>query len=534
MKIHKIFDQLVKKKTIFRKIPLTEEDLKIKEICEQSFYGFVREAWPHLEGNPFVDGWHIRAVCEHLEAMESGHIKRLLINCPPRVGKSSLCAVMFPAWLFVRDPKNSILGVSYSKQLSIRDAVKCRRLMQTGWYTKFWGEKTKLTADVKQKARYDLLGGGYRLTTSIGSTTTGEGAKYLICDDANNISEMGSSNYRNMVINYFDEVLQTRHHGIPSEFRQLVIQQRCHSSDLSSHLLSKKDPRLVHLILPMEYESKNHCSTVWLPSLGDDFNKKWQDPRTKDGAPLWPEQVSDYDLKMLKEKDFNNDPYLIAGQLQQNPSPRGGAIFKDEWFRIWEHPWLPPFEAIIQSYDTAFTGSASSAYSACLTFGIFKDSFGVERTMLLSVWKCKAEYPVLKQMAQRLYKNCFDTDYDDEKSYPAQLPPVDWILIEGKASGYSLVQEMRLLGFPVQSFEPSRYGDKETRARRIADVVENGLVYLVCDENNKNIPNAYGRLLLKETSTFPVGESMDVVDAFSQCMIWLKQNQWLKESTYLT
>ncbi len=181
-----------------------------------------------------------------------------------------------------------------------------------------------------------------------------------------------------------------------------------------------------------------------------------------------------------------------------------------------------------QSWDTALTGGTNSAHSACLTFGMFKDMQGVTNIMLISLWKSRCEYPALKAMVQRLYDNPFDTDYENLNNQPSNLPSVDILLIEEKASGYSLGQELRQRGIMVTGFKPDKHGDKETRARRITDVIEQGLVYLNCESASTGVPDKFGRALLKETSTFPVGDSMDVVDALSQCLLYLKQNRWLE------
>ncbi len=321
---------------------LTEKDQEIKSCCEKSFYHFVREAWPHVEGGEYTDGWHIRAICEHLELLEMGLQTRLIINQPPRTGKSLLCSVFFPAWLFLKNPSEKIISVSYSKQLTVRDSTKCRRLMTSPWYKNLWGDKVKLTEDVNQKTFYETTANGHRIATSTNASTTGFGGNYIICDDLESVGEIGSKNYRDSNHVYFDEVLSTRHAGDPSKLRIAVIQQRCHEADTSGWVLAKDDSRWVHLRLPMEYEVDSRCITVWTPSCKSPKHS-WADPRTKEGQLLWPEMITKESVRLMKEKDFNNNEYIISGQLQQRPSPRGGAIFRNDWFKIWPHTWLPPF-----------------------------------------------------------------------------------------------------------------------------------------------------------------------------------------------
>lgn len=154
---------------------LSDEDALVKEKCEVSFHEFVKNAWLHVDGRDYIDGWHVQAMCEHLQAIQKLEIKKLLCNMPPRTGKSMIFCVLFPAWCWTIDPGLRFLYTSYSKDLTIRDSVFCRRLIASDWYQKIWGDKFSITRDVDNKCRYDNNKHGYRLATSVGSTITGHG-----------------------------------------------------------------------------------------------------------------------------------------------------------------------------------------------------------------------------------------------------------------------------------------------------------------------------------------------------------------------
>src|SRR6516164_8328554 len=147
-----------------------------RELASRGLREFVRQAWPVVEpSTPFVPGWHIDAIIEHLEAVSRGQIRNLLINVPPRHMKSLLVSVFWPAWEWIRHPERRWLFSSYGAQLSIRDSVKCRRLIESPWYQRFWGNRFRLTTDQNTKTRFDNDRSGYRIATSVGGAATGEG-----------------------------------------------------------------------------------------------------------------------------------------------------------------------------------------------------------------------------------------------------------------------------------------------------------------------------------------------------------------------
>lgn len=499
-------------------VPLLSEEWQvIKEDCEESFYEFVKHAWKVLENREFIDGWHVQVLCEHLEALYYIDIRKLLINLPPRTGKSNIISVLFPAWCWVKQPELRFLYTSYAQTLSVRDSVACRRLITSDWYKFLWGDKFSLMSDVNNKLRFDNNKAGYRIASSTGGTNTGLGGDFILADDPNNVKDVESDVIRTGINEWWDYVMSTRVCNFKTS-RWVVAQQRTHTLDLSGHILSKELDDWIHLCLPMEFESTRRCTTI--PLVNDDF--VWKDPREKEGDLLWPDGIGDTELKNLKA-DFNYDSYRISGQLQQRPSPEGGGIIQKDWFKWWKEPDYPDFEYILQSWDTALTSNVTSCYSACTTWGVFDDN-GIKNLMLLSVFREKLEYPELRKMAVRLYNNYEDTLIDD--------PIVGFnkphhILIEQKVSGYSLLQDLMATNIPVLKFNPNPYGNKLGRCRLVTHLMENGLVWLPTVTPNCRYLTEEAQIFLEAASLFPNDASNDIIDSTSQAFIRLTSSGWL-------
>jgi len=500
---------------------LSDKDEELRLNCEASFYEFVKHAWVHLEGREYIDGWHCQAISEHLQAMQQMEIRDLLINLPPRVGKSLIVGALFPAWCWTVEPELRFLYTSYAQHLSVRDAVACRRLITSSWYENLWGFKFTLMGDVNNKLRFDNSRHGYRLASSVGGTITGQGGDIICCDDPNSITDVHSEVIRTSVNDWWDYVMSTRFCNAATG-RRLLVQQRCHANDLSGHILAKDDPSWIVLCLPMSFEKSRRAVTVPLPMSG---GKVWMDPRKNEGDLLWPEGINEVAVEKIK-KNFNYDSYVIASQLQQRPSPAEGGILKEEWFKPWKQKDLPDFQYILQSWDTALTSNKMSCYSACTTWGVFKDKGGINNIMLLSLFREKIEYPDLRKAATRLAYNYEDVYFDDPIDGPRHLPP-DLILIEAKVSGYSLLADLMRANLSVMAFNPGKYGDKIGRCRIVSHLMENGLVWLPTVHPKHEYYTEDSQMFLEAAITFPNTESNDIIDSMSQAFIRLTSTGWI-------
>ena len=216
-----------------RQLPtlLTRPSLRDEIDCElagRQLREFVRQAWAVVEpATPFVPGWHIDAIVEHLDAVSRRQIRNLLINVPPRHMKSLLVSVFWPAWEWIRWPERRWLYSSYAASLSIRDSIKCRRLLESPWYQERWADRFALTSDQNTKGRFENSRTGYRLATSVGGAATGEGGDRIVCDDPHNVQEAESDPIRKGTLDWWDVVMSTRVND-PRSAAKVVVMQRCH------------------------------------------------------------------------------------------------------------------------------------------------------------------------------------------------------------------------------------------------------------------------------------------------------------------
>jgi len=306
---------------------------------ESSLGAFVRAAWSLVEpGRPFVNGWHIDCIVEHLAAVTNLQINNLIINIPPRHGKSLLVAVFWFAWVWTRDPASRWLTSSYADDLVSRDAMKSHALIDTPWYQRRWGHLYSW-GKKNTDTWYENTATGYRISTTVGGKATGHGGDYLIVDDPLKALDARSAAARLRVIEWWTKTMSTRIND-PKKVRKVVVMQRLHEADLAGYLSARKDTEGGYetLVLPAEYEPKRihvirpetkprdaivqTCLQRQRPELSD--------PRTEDGELLWPARFGPKELAALK---IELEADGVAGQLQQRPSPADGTVFQRGHFR---------------------------------------------------------------------------------------------------------------------------------------------------------------------------------------------------------
>lgn len=483
--------------------------------AEESLYEFVKQAWQYVEGpnRPYIDGWHMQALCEHLEAVSSGQILRLLINMPPRCSKSLVMCVFWPAWVFIRQPHKRFYFAAHSADLSMRDSTRCRWLISSKWYQSRWGDRYQIKVGADNKKKFETNCDGYRACTSVDSRTTGHEGDLLALDDPNNAADAESDVIRKGVNDWFSAGWSTRL-ASPEKTGMVVSQQRTDREDVSGYILEHMT-EYVHLMLPMEFEKERKCKTIPLPSSE---GKVWEDPRQKEGELLWPGFIGPAQLKSLKNSLVNE--YRIAGQFQQRPSPSEGGLLKKAWFKWWKHPSLPPTVQIIQSWDTALAANERDAYSACTTWAIFNDENKIPNLILLNLWMGRVEYPDLRKIAKRMYKDYRDNGQDGFKADGDHKP--DYVLIEEQASGYGLIQDFRRAGIAAVKFNPTKkFGDKIARVKLSSFIIETGRVWLPAKGPEYTTLRDYANKFLELCSIFPAAESRDVVDTMTQVVLRL-------------
>lgn len=485
----------------------------LRRICELSLLRFFEEAWSVFDPAPYVGGWHLAAIAEHLEAVSRGEIKRLLINIPPRFGKTNLVSIAWPCWTWAQPPVegNPRLGpgtrflcASYGANKAQADGVTARRLIGSKWYQDLWGDRVQVARDRDNQEAYDTLAGGSRISTGI-PESLGKGGVIKLIDDPHKTDDVESDLVRSGTIRAYDEVWSSRSND-PLASAEVIVMQRLGEIDLSGHVLERGD--VVHLCLPAEYDPRRHCST----SIG------WSDPRTEEGEPLWPERFTP---KWMEQQAADQGPFAWASQYMQSPVPRGGGIIKDHWWNVWPVPgeedswtrlvevdgesvkrtFFPDWEYVLLSVDTAFEVKQSNDYSACTVWGVWEDRSRRPKLMLVEAWRERLE---LHELVEKVR----DT---------AKRRKVDAILVEGKASGLSVVQELRRLmrgdEYQIVSINPK--GDKVARVHSIVPMFTGGLIYAP--------KRRWSDACIEEISSFPRGRHDDYVDSVSMALGYMRR-----------
>jgi predicted phage terminase large subunit-like protein len=284
-------------------------------LAERSLYEFVVQAWHVVEpGKAFVPGWHIAAICEHLEAVSRGQIRNLLIMVPPGCTKTTTVCVMWPAWEWISRPETRWLFASYALPRAQDAAQLCTILLRAPWYRANWGGRFRLTTTAETEPHNDRL--GWRKCASVQSGTTGEHGDRLVIDDPHNVIDVESDAVRQETIRWHDHAWFNRVND-PARSTRVVLGQRTHHEDLIGHLQRTGDYEV--LCLPEEFEADRRCAT----SLG------WSDPRGRDGELMRPERFGPRQVEEAK-RTLGSQGY--AAQHQQRPYPKGGALFKREWW----------------------------------------------------------------------------------------------------------------------------------------------------------------------------------------------------------
>lgn len=465
------------------------------ELASRNLYEFVELMWPVLEpGKPFNDGIHIGLICDALEAVTNGTTRRLIINLPPRYGKSNLVSILWPAWVWARHPEKRWLFVSFAQTLAERHSVACRRLIESREYQQLYGSAVQLASDANQKARFENTRGGARLATSVGGAATGEGGDILVVDDIAKIEEATSRTAREAVIDFFDYTLSTRLND-RRDGAIVIVSQRLHERDLVGHLLDRGGYE--HLCLPAEYDPQH-------PYLSP------QDPRRAEGELLWPEQYDRADLEELKRQ---LGPYGTASQLQQLPAPHGGAIFPRDKWRWYSPEHAPTFDDVIISVDLAFTGGQHSDYCVAQIWGLK----GADK-YLIHQERAKLGFSDQVAMIQAVSRCTRET-------WTPHVAPA--IYIEHAANAAALLDTLR---HTIPSLIPvTPKGSKETRAIAISHQVHAGNIHLPGAANaqgtnyDRTLTPLSIQQLVDEAAAFPNAAHDDQVDALTQAITMLSR-----------
>lgn len=448
-------------------------------ILRQDFPSFIEKVFYTI--NPqstYHPNWHIRLIAEYLEEVRKGGIKRLIINMPPRALKSVCVSVAFPAWLLGKKPSTRILAASYSQVLSIKHSIDCRFVLEAPWYKSIFPE-SKLSRKANRKSKFMTNLNGFRFATSVGGSVTGEGGDYLIIDDPHNPVHMNSKKGRQKTIDWYEQTFSSRLND-QKRGAIILVMQRLHDEDLSSHLLASRkwDHLKIPAIADRKYVYQMHNQYVY--EEGEYLNKE--------------RDSSEYLEGLQQSVDAN----IFASQYMQEPLPSNCNLLQQEDICFYEQ--LPiQFDHYCQSWDTAIKVNENADYSVCTTYGIKGDEI-----YLVSMLRSKMSYPELKEQAMLQIRR-FRPQY---------------ILIEDKASGQSLIQDLQgEASCRVEGVRPKL--DKITRFASVVPLFQAGRIKLP-------LKASFKRDLLAELLSFPNSKNDDIVDSISQMLLYHKNKSGTK------
>jgi predicted phage terminase large subunit-like protein len=520
------------------------DTLRLKQRCQENFSDFVKEAWSVVEPNDLVWGWHMDAICMHLEAVAEGDINRLLINVPPGMSKSMLTSVLFPAWVWTTRPEARFLCCSHGLELALRDSVRCRRLIQSEWYQGLW--PVELVGDQNAEQKFENSANGFRQAIAA-SGITGARADHIIVDDPHSVDSAASEVQRQTTADWFLEALPTRLNN-PMTSSITVIMQRLHQEDVSGIILDK-NLGYEHLMLPMRFDPMRKCQT----SIG------FEDIRTDDGELLFPDRFPE---EVVARDEAVLGPFAVAGQFQQTPSPRGGGIIKREWWMLWDDETAqangvkdatkyPPMDYIIASLDGAYTEKEENDPSALTIWGVWQRGGQSARRILSRAGEVSDILDDRDTIPSLMLMYAFEKRLPIHGPYIERVPGetdnafkireqlawglvehvinacnkynVDRLLIESKGPGLSVAQEIQRLNrtssWSVELINPGN-ADKVARTYAVQATFANGTVYAPDKD--------WAEKVIIQFEQFPKAKHDDLVDSSTQALKYLRERNLLR------
>jgi len=454
-------------------IPLKELEIEyLVRQARKSLIPFAGFFYTYLQIKKIQWGWFHLEIAEALEKLIRGDITRLMIFMPPQNGKSTLTTKTLPAWALGLHPDWNVISTSYSLQLALDHSRITRDIVNDPIYKRIFPEMI-LKEDVQSAHFWKTNQGGGLLAAGRGGSITGHGTDLLIIDDPlKDEKEARSKLIRDRCDEWYKTTAYSR---LRPGGRVVLIQTRWNMDDQAGRLVDR-----------MTDADNDQWTILSFPAIADGRDRR------ETGEALWP---SMYPLPVLERKRAVLSPYHWNALYQQTPIADEGGIFRLEWFTNANryNGDRPEQMRVVQSWDTAFKTGQENDYSVCTTWG---DSGG--KKYLLDVYKRRVTYPQLKADAKALF----------EKYKPSG------ILIEDKASGQSLIQDLRqTAALPVIARKP--VSDKQARASAVSDMFAAGQVVL---------PQSAPWLsdFIYELTSFPNGIHDDQVDSVSQALEYLR------------
>lgn len=463
-------DALLKTLTPKQKLEFLEELEEQARRAELKKAQASMTAFAHAVYPGFKEGPHHRKLAKIFQAIANGEKKRVIINIAPRMGKSEFSSYLFPAWFLGQYPEKKIIMATHTAGLSEDFGRRVRNLIESEDYAKIF-PTTKVADDQKAAGKWSTSAGGQYYAVGVGGALAGRGADLFVIDDPHSEQDI-KANSRATFDNAWSWFQTGPLQRLMPGGAIIVIMTRWSLVDLTGRLIN--------------YQMRNPNADQWevveLPAI------------LPSGNSLWPEQ---WPIKQLEAKRDNMDARYWNAQYMQQPTLDSAAFIKRTQWRVWEPEDPPQCEFVIQSWDTAHDTKSTSDYTACTTWGVWYNEEEGNRPsiILLDAFKDRMEFPELKEVALKQYK--------------------DWrpdsFLIEKKAAGAPLIQELRRMGIPVDEFTPSRGNDKIARVNAVSDLFASGAVWAP--------DRRWAKDVIEEVVSFPVGEHDDYVDTMTQALL---------------
>lgn len=437
-------------------------------------HAFAREslaAYAIAHDENYQVAWHHRLIAQALERVERGELTRLIINMPPRHGKSKLASQFFPAWYLGRNPGRYIIAASYSKELAEDMGQAVRDLTNHPMHRAVF-PGSMLRQDSKARSRFMTRERGVYFGTGIGGPITGKGAHLLLIDDpVKSRAEADSEIKRRAAKRWYGADAYTR---LMPGGAIVVIQTRWHEDDLAGWL------------------EREHAHEGWevlsLPAIAEE-----DEPRRKAGEALWPEAYPLHRLERIKQAlvaEEGERSWLAL--YQQRPRPIEGAMFKRPWFQIVD---AAPVQAErVRYWDKAGT-DGGGAYTAGVLIARTAEGLYYIEDVVRGQWSAHDREKTIKQ-----------TTETDAQRY-GQFGVEVWIEQEpgsgGKESAENTIRNLD--GYIVHAERVT--GDKVTRAEPFAAQAE--------ANNVRIVRGSWNAAFLDELTAFPLGKYKDQADAAS-------------------
>lgn len=458
---------------------LRERKLNEKEQGEKILlHKFIKEVYPNYKFYKF----HATLI-KQLQRIIDGDCNRLILQVPPRTGKSLLSSILLPA-AYLRAHPDRFVGISsYSAELSQGFSRKARDFYRDGG-----GQ-----LDPSQQAvnAWGTQGGGGLWAAGVGGAITGRSGHLLIIDDpVKNREEAESSRLMEKLWDWYASTLYTRLE--PEVGAIVVIQTRWSENDMIGQLLENE--------MNVSEKGRENWTIVDLPALYEDSSNRpflpdhcpiIPDWREEEGKALCPQRYDEEDYERIREAIGARE---FASLYQQRPAPVGGNMFNPEWWQYYSHDTvMPDFQRVLLSVDCTFTNTSTSDYVVGAVVGQAGPNF-----YLLDLFRERTDVIGTMAMISRMYKR----------------HQIDGTVIELAASGYAVYQMARKKIPGLIGFKPEK--SKEARAAGIVPIVEAGNVYLPAS-------SPWLDSFISEFSLFPASKNDDQVDALTMAINYASQ-----------